>query len=163
MVSSDFGHMLSVGAIHFEDRFCASKKGRIGGGGWVHPGVLCTWQLPWHPRVPCTWQLPWLAREEPGVLCTWQLPWHPSVPCTWQLPWLAREEPGVLCTWQLPWHPRVPCTWQLPWLAREEPWSAELPCLFNSWWKKGRGGVHQAQDRTWRSCTQSLLEVHTLT
>ena len=25
----------------------------IGGGGWVHPGVLCTWQLPW------------LAREEP--------------------------------------------------------------------------------------------------
>ena len=27
--------MLSVGAIHFENRFCASKKGRIGGGGWV--------------------------------------------------------------------------------------------------------------------------------
>ena len=53
MASSDFGHMLSVGAIRFEDRFCASKKGGIGGGGWVHPGV------------PCTWQLPWLAREEP--------------------------------------------------------------------------------------------------
>ena len=27
--------MLSVGAICFEDRFCASKKGRIGGGGRV--------------------------------------------------------------------------------------------------------------------------------
>ena len=29
------GHMLSVGAICFEDRFCASKKGRVGGGGRV--------------------------------------------------------------------------------------------------------------------------------
>ena len=27
--------MLSVGAIRFEDRFYPSKKGRIGGGGWV--------------------------------------------------------------------------------------------------------------------------------
>ena len=27
--------MLSVGAIGFEDRFCASKKGGIGGGGRV--------------------------------------------------------------------------------------------------------------------------------
>ena len=27
--------MLSVGAIHFEDRFYASKKGGIGGGGRV--------------------------------------------------------------------------------------------------------------------------------
>ena len=27
--------MLSVGAIRFEDRFCASKKGGIGGGGQV--------------------------------------------------------------------------------------------------------------------------------
>ena len=53
MASSDFGRMLSVGAIRFEDRFCASKKGGIGGGGWVHPGE------------PLTWQLPWLAREEP--------------------------------------------------------------------------------------------------
>ena len=32
MASSDFGHMLSVGAICFEDRFCASKKSGIGGG-----------------------------------------------------------------------------------------------------------------------------------
>ena len=45
--------MLSVGAIRFEDKFCASKIGGIGGGGWVHH------------RVPCTWQLPWLATEEP--------------------------------------------------------------------------------------------------
>ena len=45
MASSDFGCMLSVGAIRFEDRFCASKKGGIGGGGWVHHGVPCTWQL----------------------------------------------------------------------------------------------------------------------
>ena len=28
--------MLSVGAIHFEDRFCASRKGGTGGSGWVH-------------------------------------------------------------------------------------------------------------------------------
>ena len=27
--------MLSVGAIHFEDRFCASRKGGTGGGGEV--------------------------------------------------------------------------------------------------------------------------------
>ena len=53
MASSDFGRMLSVGTIRFEDRFCTRNKGGIGGGGWVHP---------W---VPCTWQLPWLARKEP--------------------------------------------------------------------------------------------------
>ena len=28
--------MLSVGAIRFEDRFCASRKGGTGGGGWGH-------------------------------------------------------------------------------------------------------------------------------
>ena len=28
--------MLSVGAIRFEDGFCASKKGGIGGGGWAY-------------------------------------------------------------------------------------------------------------------------------
>ena len=37
MASSDFGRMLSVGAICFEDMFCASKKGGIGGDGWVQP------------------------------------------------------------------------------------------------------------------------------
>ena len=30
MASSDFGRMLSVGTVRFEDRFCASKKGGIG-------------------------------------------------------------------------------------------------------------------------------------
>ena len=33
----NFGRMLSVGAIHFEDRLCASKKGGIGRGGLVSP------------------------------------------------------------------------------------------------------------------------------
>ena len=38
MASSDFGCILSLGTIRFEDRFrasCTSKKGRIGGGGQV--------------------------------------------------------------------------------------------------------------------------------
>ena len=52
MELSDFGCMLSVGAIHF-DRFCASKKGGMGGVGGFQLGV------------PCTWQLPWLAVEKP--------------------------------------------------------------------------------------------------
>ena len=34
-MSSDFGHILSVDAIHFIDRFSASKKGGIGRGGQV--------------------------------------------------------------------------------------------------------------------------------
>ena len=51
--------MLSVGTIRFEDKFCASKKGGIGEGGWVQP------------RVPCTWQLPWLAVEKPWLALAW--------------------------------------------------------------------------------------------
>ena len=39
MVSSDFGRMLLVGAIRFEDRFFTSKKGGIGGGGWASAQV----------------------------------------------------------------------------------------------------------------------------
>ena len=35
MASYDFSCMLSVGAICFNDRFCTSKKGGIGGGGRV--------------------------------------------------------------------------------------------------------------------------------
>ena len=35
MMSCDFGRTLSVGAIHSEDRFCASKKGEIRAGGRV--------------------------------------------------------------------------------------------------------------------------------
>ena len=38
MVSSDFGRMLSVGAIHFEEWFYTSKKGGIGGGGRASRG-----------------------------------------------------------------------------------------------------------------------------
>ena len=51
MASSDFGRMLLVGAIRFEDRFCTSKKGGIGGGGRIHPELPCTWQLPWLAAV----------------------------------------------------------------------------------------------------------------
>ena len=36
LVSSDFGRMLSDSTIHFEDRFCASRKGGTRGGGRVH-------------------------------------------------------------------------------------------------------------------------------
>ena len=35
LLASDFGYMLSVGAIRFEGKFCASKKGGIGGGGRI--------------------------------------------------------------------------------------------------------------------------------
>jgi len=38
MASSDFGRMLSVGAIRFEDKFCASKKGGMGEVGGFTPG-----------------------------------------------------------------------------------------------------------------------------
>ena len=39
--------MLSVGAIRFEDRFCASRKGGTGGGGWGHRcGWLCMAAVP---------------------------------------------------------------------------------------------------------------------
>ena len=34
-LSCNFGRVLSVGAIRFKNRFCASKKGGIGGGGRV--------------------------------------------------------------------------------------------------------------------------------
>ena len=37
--------MLSVGAIRFEDRFCASRKGGTGGGGWVHRLADSAWRL----------------------------------------------------------------------------------------------------------------------
>ena len=32
MMPTDFAHTLSVGAVRLEDRFCTSKKVRIGGG-----------------------------------------------------------------------------------------------------------------------------------
>ena len=42
MASSDFGRMLSVGAICFEDRFSASKKAGKGEVGGFQLGVPCT-------------------------------------------------------------------------------------------------------------------------
>ena len=35
LASFDFGHILSVSTIHFETKFCANKKGGVGGGGQV--------------------------------------------------------------------------------------------------------------------------------
>ena len=37
--------MLSVGAIRFEDRFCANRKGGTGGGGWVTALADSVWRL----------------------------------------------------------------------------------------------------------------------
>ena len=61
MASSDFGRMLSVGAICFEDRFCASRKGGTGGGG-------CT------ALADSAWRLLQLAVEKP-----WSMPGGPFV------------------------------------------------------------------------------------
>ena len=43
--------MLSVGAIHFEDRFCAGKNGGIGRGGWV--SAWPCWNPHPHPHMGC--------------------------------------------------------------------------------------------------------------
>jgi len=32
-----FSFIMSLPAMSFGDRFCLSRKGRTGGGGWVHP------------------------------------------------------------------------------------------------------------------------------
>ena len=61
MASSDFGGMLSVGAIHFEDKFCASRKvgqGEAGG---------CT------ALDDSTWWLLQLAIEECLVTTGWSI------------------------------------------------------------------------------------------
>ena len=51
MASSDFGCMLSVGAIHFDDMFCAREgQGKVGG---------CT------PLSDSAWRLLQLAVEKP--------------------------------------------------------------------------------------------------
>ena len=53
-----FGCMLSVGTIHFEDRFCASKKGGMG-------------EVDGHIQdMPCTWRLPWLPVEQTALVST---------------------------------------------------------------------------------------------
>ena len=41
MPLSDFGRMLSVGTIPFEDRFCASKKGGMGEVGGHSHRIYC--------------------------------------------------------------------------------------------------------------------------
>ena len=55
---------LSVSAIHFEDRFCASRKGGTGRGGWVYPSwwqclaaVEKPWSVPGGPFVCCLVQM----------------------------------------------------------------------------------------------------------
>ena len=72
--------MLSVGATRFEDRFCASKKGGIGGGGRVSvrdavhmAATLAGFRkaLVGTGLMPCTWQLPWLAVEKPWSALAW--------------------------------------------------------------------------------------------
>ena len=46
MASSDFGRMLSVGAICFVDGFCASRKGGIGGSTALPDSAWWRLQLP---------------------------------------------------------------------------------------------------------------------
>ena len=46
-MSSDFGHILSVGATLFKDRFALAKKVGKGKVGRHLQDVLCTWKLPW--------------------------------------------------------------------------------------------------------------------
>ena len=72
--SCNFGHMLSVGAIHFEDRLCTTKKGGIGGGGRVQRGVLCTLQLPW-----LTIEKPWSPLAGPFLSSSFALAPRASV------------------------------------------------------------------------------------
>ena len=54
--------MLSVGAIRFEDRFCASRKGGTRGGGWVHPEGDSAWQL-----LQLAVEKPWSVLDGPFV------------------------------------------------------------------------------------------------
>ena len=57
------GHMLSVYAIRFEDKFHTGIKGGIGVGGQVSAQGIVHMAAPLGgPKVAamCTWQLPWL-------------------------------------------------------------------------------------------------------
>ena len=62
LASLDFGHMLTAGAIHFEDRFCASRKvgqGEVGGSTtlpdsawwWLQLPVEKSWSMTGGPSV----------------------------------------------------------------------------------------------------------------
>ena len=55
--------MLSVGAICFEDRFCTSKKARIGGGGQVS-----TWGAMHMAAALADLQKPWSALAGPFLI-----------------------------------------------------------------------------------------------
>ena len=48
-----FGRMLSVGAIHFEDRFCASRKGEVADSAWRRLKLPTEkpWSMPGGPFV----------------------------------------------------------------------------------------------------------------
>ena len=61
MALSDFGCMLSVGVICFEDRFCASRKGGTGGGGSTALPDSAWWQL----QLPV--EKPWSMTGGPFV------------------------------------------------------------------------------------------------
>ena len=54
--------MLSVGTIRFEDRFCASKKGGTGGGGWYTALPDSAWR---QFQLPV--EKPWLMTGGPFV------------------------------------------------------------------------------------------------
>ena len=56
-MTPDFGRMLSVGTIRFEDRHCASKKGRIGCMGEIFKKCRA------HGQLAVEW--PWLALTGP--------------------------------------------------------------------------------------------------
>ena len=60
-ITSKFGQMLSVGAIRFEDRFCASRKGGTGGGGWV--GDSAWWLLQLAVEKPWSFEAALVSRS----------------------------------------------------------------------------------------------------
>ena len=62
MESSDFGCMLSVGAIRFEDRFCASRKGGKGEVGGCTALADSAWR-----RLQLPVEKPWSMPGEPFV------------------------------------------------------------------------------------------------
>jgi len=90
-----FPLVTSLPAMTSQDRFCFSRKGGIGGGGWVHPRGRqhgCLWTL--------LLKTPWLApsgrllspmhkRVEKTVLwcrqhgCLWALLWNALVGSEW--------------------------------------------------------------------------------
>ena len=112
--SCNFGRTLSVGAICFEDRFCASKKGGIGGGGqvsvWsaVHMALSKLFTSMRSCLNPVLSSI--RARNAltltitNGDVTTWSWVnlvnplWH-GLSCTWQLLWLAVEKPWSALAW----------------------------------------------------------------